>query len=133
MKKFTASFAILVFAGSAGASDESFIYHGFEAGNPDLYGGYSLVETRTAVQPGIGDSSDRSELSMAPIRDSYAHWVRSNPDAYSGFSRPGQLTGVHPGIGDRFHTVSMQRKLDSMGSDSYDEWTKGNPDQEDGH
>ncbi len=132
MKKVITSIATLVIAGSVSAANESFIYHGFEENNPDLYSGYSAVETRTAVQPGVGDSSDRSRPSMVTISDSYGHWVKGNPDAYSGFSRAGQRTGMHPGIGDRYHAVSMQRKLDLLRSDSYDAWVEGNPDQWDG-
>ena len=89
MKRFGTSIATLVFAGSVGAADESFIYHGFEKNNPDLYSGYSVSDARTAVQPGIGDESDRLRPSMTPIGDSYADWVRNNPDDYSGFSQPG--------------------------------------------
>ena len=133
MKRFATSIATLIFAGSVGAADESFIYQGFEKNNPDLYSGYSASAARTAGQPGVGDSSDRSLRSSAMIRDSYAHWVTHNPDSYSGFTRPGQITGMHPGVGDSFHAVSMQRKLDLMSGDAYDHWTMGHPDQDDGH
>lgn len=133
MKRLGTSIATLIFAGSVGAADESFIYHGFEKNNPDLYSGYSISEAKTAVQPGVGDRSDLSPRSTAMIRDSYAHWVTGNPDSYSGFARPGQVSGMHPGVGDSYHAESMQRKMDLMRHDSYDVWTAGNPDQEDGH
>ncbi len=133
MKRLVTSIVTLVFAGSVGAADDSFIYHGFEKHNPDLYSGYASSAERTAVQPGVGDRADRSQRSTAMARDSYSHWVADNPDSYSGYARPGQMAGMHSGVGDRFHAVSMQRKLDLMSSDSYDAWTAGNPDQEDGH
>lgn len=126
MKKLVTSIATLVFAGSVSAASESFIYHGFEENNPDLYGGYSAMEQRTAVQPGIGDSSDRSRPSMVMIRDSYGDWVKDNPDDYSGFSRSEERTAMRPGIGDR--SDRMQRRL-PLSSDSYDTWVSGNPDQ----
>jgi len=43
MQKLLTAFATLALAGSVNASNESFIYHGFEKGNPDLYAGYSAM------------------------------------------------------------------------------------------
>jgi len=129
MKKLATSIATLVFAGSVSASNESFIYHGFEENNPDLYAGYSAVESRTAVQPGIGDSSDRSRWASTTATDSYDNYVSRNPDNYSGFSRSEARTAMRPGIGDssgRLERKSMLR------SDSYDSWVQGSPDQESG-
>ena len=115
MKKLATSIATLVFAGSASASNESFIYHGFEENNPDLYAGYSAVESRTAVQPGIGDSSDRSRWASTTATDSYDNYVRSNPDNYSGFSRSEVRTAMRPGIGDSSRRMERRSMLRSDG------------------
>ncbi len=129
MKKLVTSIATLVFAGSVSASNESFIYHGFEENNPDLYAGYSAVESRTAVQPGIGDSTDRSRSTTLNTRDSYDTFVMDNPDNYSGASRSDTRTAMRPGIGDSSMGL---RQRSSMRPDSYDAWVAGNPDQESG-
>ena len=113
MKKLITSIATLVFAGSVGASSESFIYHGFEVKNPDLYGGYSATESSVAVQPGVGDS--------------YGTYTMQNPDQYAGFSRSDDRTAMRPEIGDR--TGGLQQGW-SESHISYDHWVKGNPDQE---
>lgn len=131
MKKVITSIATLALAGSVSAANESFIYHGFEENNPDLYSGYSEEDTRTAVQPGIGDSSDRSTSPSSRSTDSYGDWVAKNPDDYSGIGSAGHSTAVQPGVGD-FTDNIMKRKLDLMRSDSYDAWVAGNPDQASG-
>jgi len=129
MKKLITSIATLVFAGSVSATNESFIYHGFEANNPDLYAGYSAVEARTAVQPGIGDSSDRSRLTSMRTSDSYDAFVTDNPDNYSGAARSATQTAMRPEIGDR---TGRMEQMSSVSRTSYDAWVSSNPDQESG-
>ena len=127
MKKLVTAIASIVFAGSVSASNESFIYHGFEVNNPDLYAGYEATEEATATQPGIGDRWDRSRSQTLRTPDSYDIFVMSNPDNYSGDSRSVSLTPMRPEIGDstgRAHQSSLMRQ------DSYDAWVAGNPDQE---
>ena len=131
MNKVITSIATLAIVGSVNAENESFIYHGFEKNNPDLYAGYSVEDRRTAVQPGIGDSSDRSRPPSARVADSYGDWVANNPDGYSGIEGAGHRTAVQPGVGD-FTDNIMKRRLDLMRNDSYDAWVAGNPDQESG-
>ena len=129
MKKLVTTIASIVFAGSVSASDESFIYHGFEVNNPDLYAGYSATDEATAVQPGIGDRGDRSGSQSLRTPDSYDVFVMNNPDNYSGDSRSVSVTSMRPEIGDstgRTHQSSLMRH------DSYDAWVAGNPDQESG-
>ena len=127
MKTLFASIATLVFVGSVSASNESFIYHGFEVGNGDLYGGYSISDHMTAVQPGIGDRSDRSRSPTTRATDSYDHFVMHNEDTYSGEPRSEKRSATRPGIGDSSDRMS-RRNL--SGNDSYSAWVEGNPDQE---
>ena len=127
MKKFATTIATLMFAGTVSAANESFIYHGFEVNNPDLYSGYAASEAATAIQPGIGDRSHSSRPMTTSFTDSYQTFTMNNPDQYSGVSRSDQMTGVQPGIGDR---IDRSRRLSGSSSDSYDAWVAGNPDQE---
>ena len=129
MKKVVMSIVSIVFAGSVGAADESFIYNGFEVNNPDLYAGYTATDEATAARPAIGDSMDRSRLPSVKNDDSYDTFVKHNPDNYSGASRSGELTSMRPQIGDRSGSV-QQSSL--MVRDSYDAWVADNPDQESG-
>ncbi len=127
MKRFATTIATLMFAGTVSAADESFIYHGFEVNNPDLYSGYAVTEAATAVQPGIGDRSHSSRPMSTSFANSYETYTRNNPDQYSGVSRSDQMTAVQPGIGDR---IEHSRSRTGTSSDSYDAWVAGNPDQE---
>ena len=129
MKKILTACATLALAGTVNASSESFIYHGFEKGNPDLYAGYSATEQATAVQPGIGNSSDSSRRVAQSAKTSYDVFVMNNPDNYSGESLSRDTTAIAPGIGDRTHG-----RIDNSYPvlDSYDAWVRGNPDQESG-
>ncbi len=129
MKKLIMSMASIVFAGSVGAADESFIYHGFEVNNPDLYAGYKATDAATAVQPGIGDRWDSSRSQSMSTSDSYDIFVMNNPDSYSGDSRSDNVTSMRPEIGDSTGRT-QQRSL--IRHDSYDAWVAGNPDQESG-
>ena len=129
MKKIFTACATLALVSTVNASNESFIYHGFERGNPDLYAGYSATEQATAVQPGIGDSSDSSRWVAQDNQTSYDFFVMNNPDTYSGESPLEAATYVVPGIGDSAY--GRPARLYSFET-SYDSWVRGNPDQESG-
>ncbi len=129
MKKLVVSIASIVFAGSVSASNESFIYHGFEVDNPDLYAGYEATDEATATQPGIGDRWDRSRSQSLRTPDSYDIFVMGNPDNYSGDSKSAGVTSTRPEIGD---SMGRTRHSSLMRHDSYDAWVAGNPDQESG-
>ena len=129
MKKLATTIATLAFAGSVSAADESFIYHGFEKNNPDLYGGYLASEAATAVQPGIGDRASHSRPMSTHFTDSYETYTMKNPDVYSGGLRTERRTATQPGIGD---SSERSQRWSLSRSDSYDVWVRGNPDQESG-
>ena len=129
MKKLSTAIAALAFAGSAGADDATCIYNGFQKDNPDLYNGYSHSEMETAIQPAIGDSSDRSRRTSVGTKDSYDVFVMNNPDTYSGELGSEEATSMRSGIGD--HSDRLENRS-SLSSTSYDMWVRGNPDQESG-
>ena len=78
MKKIATTIATLMFAGTVSAANESFIYHGFEVNNPDLYSGYAASEAATAIQPGIGDRSHSSRPMTTSFTDSYQRFTMNN-------------------------------------------------------
>ena len=127
MKKLSTAIAALAFAGSASAYDATFIYNGFQKDNPDLYNGYSHSEMATAIQPAIGDSSDRSRSASASENTSYDRFVMSHPDNYSGDLGSEQTTATYSGVGDSSDRMGSRS---SFGATSYDMWVRGNPDQE---
>ena len=129
MKKLLTACATLALAGTVHASNESFIYHGFEKGNPDLYAGYSSVDRATAVQPGIGDDSGTLRGVAQSQVTSYDMFVMNNPDTYSGEKQATTTIAVAPGIGDSTYERTSRS---SMAETSYDAWVRGNPDQESG-
>ena len=112
MKKFFATIATVVFAGSVHAASDADVYHGWAAGNPDL-------------------STDVSSLVQSVVsRGSYEALV------YNGFEQGNSELSFEsesvairlasqPGIGDSMGSLD---RISLSGSNIYNGFEVGNPD-----
>jgi len=56
MKTIITAIAATLFTVAVSADD---VYHGLAEGNPDLFDSHQPMESKTGVQPSVGDSFDR--------------------------------------------------------------------------
>ena len=126
MTKLFAAIAGLTIAGSVNAYDATYIYNGTQKDNPDLYNGYFASTSSSNEGLDLRDGL-RSSGTSSNMLTSYDVFVMKNPDIDTGLRYAKPAIGEMPGIGDRTDSTGESTAVTVT---SYDNWVRGNPDQE---